>query len=361
MIPTFKVFMPPGITETVNQILHSGHLAKGEYTEHFQKKVSEYINNEYFLTLSSNSVFFALELLGIKPGDDVISSPMSCLMTNQPIASKRANVVWCDIDPYTGTLDPDDLRLKITKNTRAIIHYHWGGVPGYIDEVVAIGDEFGIPVIEEASMAFGSLYKGERLGFKKSHITCFTFTPVRLPNAINGTGISFRDKELFEKALLMRDYGIDRKNYRKSNGEINENCDISLTGSSNVLDNLSSYIGYSQMGHVENLIQIQQENAINWVESLKTISSFKSLVEDRPILPNYWVFPIVTEERDKLYDILKVKGFSVTLLHNRNDNYSLFKNSKVQLLKGVDLFEKIQLNLPCGWWISKEDLINDFK
>ncbi|WP_180818263.1 DegT/DnrJ/EryC1/StrS family aminotransferase, partial [Vibrio parahaemolyticus] len=85
--------------------------------------------------LSGNSIFFALKLINIQDGDEVIVSPMSCLMTTQPIKYAGAKVVWADIDPLTGSLDPLDVTKKITNRTKAIIHYHWAGNPGHIDEI----------------------------------------------------------------------------------------------------------------------------------------------------------------------------------------------------------------------------------
>ncbi|MBY7733423.1 DegT/DnrJ/EryC1/StrS family aminotransferase, partial [Vibrio splendidus] len=75
-------------------------------------------------------------------------------------------------------------------------------------------------VIEDATESFGAEYKGNKLGNTNTDIVCFSFTPVRLPNAIDGGGLSFNHQALFEKALLMRDLGIKRENFRDELGEI---------------------------------------------------------------------------------------------------------------------------------------------
>ncbi len=112
MVPLFKVFMPDNVSDGLNKILHSGQLSYGEHTKDFERKLRKYVGNENILTLSGNSIFFALKLINIQDGDEVIVSPMSCLMTTQPIKYAGAKVVWADIDPLTGSLDPLDVTKK---------------------------------------------------------------------------------------------------------------------------------------------------------------------------------------------------------------------------------------------------------
>ena len=222
MIPIFKPFIPPNITDKVDEVLASGQLTNGKFTNLFEDRIRKFTGNKLSITVSNNSVFVALKLLDIGPGDEVISSPVACLATNQPVMVAGATMVWADVDPNTGSIDPEDVERKITPKTKAIIHYHWGGYPGYIDEINNIGKRNGIYVIDDASEAFGSKYKGKFLGNNNTDIVCFSFTGVRVPNAINGYGLSFNSTELFEKAKRYRDYGIDRSKFRDSLNEISK-------------------------------------------------------------------------------------------------------------------------------------------
>ncbi|WP_419237893.1 DegT/DnrJ/EryC1/StrS family aminotransferase [Photobacterium leiognathi subsp. mandapamensis] len=247
MIPLFKVFMPDNISNGMEKILYSGQLSYGFYTKQFEKELGLYIGHENILAISGNSILFALKLLNIKPEDEVIISPMSCLMTTQPIKYVGAKVVWADIDPLTGSLDPEDVEKKITKNTKAIIHYHWAGNPGYIDEINSIAKKNGITVIEDATESFGAEYKGKKIGNTNTDIICYSFTPVRLPNALDGGGLTINNHFLYKKALLMRDLGINRENFRDEYGEISENCNVESIGDSSSMNNISGYVGLSQM------------------------------------------------------------------------------------------------------------------
>lgn len=139
-------------------------------------------------------------------------------------------VVWADVDPNTGTLLPESVKEKITAKTRLIFHNHYCGYIGYVDEINAIGKEYSIPVMDDCVEAFGSKYKGNYAGNLGTDISIFSFQTVRLPNTIDGGAIIFKDKQLYEKALLMRDFGIRRNIFRDSNGEITAGCDIYMKG-----------------------------------------------------------------------------------------------------------------------------------
>lgn len=355
MIPILKPFMPQDVELGITEILYSGKLSYGKQARLFEKKLKKFVNNDLTLTLSCNSIYFALKLLELKENDEVIVSPMCCLMTSQPIANVGAKTIWCDIDPLTGTLDPDNLKKKISVRTKAIIHYHWSGNIGYIDEVIEIANEKGIPVIEDVSESFGAKYKNKIIGNTKSDITCYSFTPARIPNALNSSGISFSNKKLFEKAKLRRDLGINRINFRDDLNEININCDISTSGDSNLIDEITGFVGAKQIEHIHNLINYQREIAQIWYDFIENNEGFSTLKNRTEVEKNYWTFTILSNERDKLLNDMREKGIYATKLHVRNDYYSLFGNLNSDLI-GVKKFSDTQLSLPCGWWVNKMEL-----
>jgi len=355
MIPLFKVFMPEDISIGIQDVINSGQLTYGAHTKRFEEKLVEFVCNPNILTVSGNSVYFALKLIDVDYRDEVIVSPMSCLATTQPIAYAGAKTVWADVDPLTGSLNPDDVKRKITSKTKAIIHYHWSGYPGYIDEINAIAKERGIMVIEDASESFGAEYKGNKLGNTDTDIVCYAFTPVRLPNAIDGGGLAIKDRSLFEKALLMRDYGINRAKFRDNLGEISVDCDISIPGNGWTMNNVSGYIGACQMDYIGSLYSKQRENAKKWTTyfaSNNDVIHLKSVDTN----PSYWSYTILSNNREDLLVEFRKNGYYASKMHLRNDLYSVFTKPKGGL-KGVDEFSRKQLNIPCGWWLNSSDIV----
>jgi len=128
MIPLYKPYMTNELPE-LNAILHSGSLTYGKYGKDFELVLKEYLEVKHLTLVNSfnSAALVALFSLGIKSGDEVIASPMACFASNQPFVTIGAKVVWADIDPTSGTLDPLSVKNKTTPNTKAIFHNHFCG------------------------------------------------------------------------------------------------------------------------------------------------------------------------------------------------------------------------------------------
>jgi perosamine synthetase len=352
MIPIYKPYMPEHLIAGINEILYSGQLGFGKYGRQFETQLQNFIGCDFILSVSSYNIAMQIVLstLGLQFGDKVIASPVSCLASNQPFAVKGLNVVWSDVNPETGTMCPDDVKSKITKDTKAIFHNHFCGYLGDIDEINAIGKSFGIPVIDDGIEAFGSQYKGNRLGNVGTDITVFSFQTVRLPNTIDGGAIVFKDKALYEKALLIRDYGIDRSVFRDIEGEISPKCDIKEEGFGGLMSELNSFIGAKQMENIENLLLIQKNNAVVWDEKFVNNSSIVPLKLKPNTLPNYWVYGTMCRNKREVIKDFKASGFYASGVHINNNIYSVF-NNKISL-EGVNEFMNHFVAIPCGWWFG---------
>lgn len=340
--------MPAELPE-LEFILHSGALAYGKWGKVFESKLRSFLGVENLLTTNAYamSIQIALTVLGLKQGDEVISSPMSCLASNQPLNTFGLKVKWADIDPKTGTLSPDSVRRSISPNTKLIFHNHFCGYVGYVDEMNAIGREFGIPVIDDCLEAFGTNYKGNVAGNLGTDITIFSFQTVRLPNTIDGGAVVFKEKNLYEDALLARDFGIHRNIFRDQYGEISPLCDITTPGFGGTMSDVNSYIGCLQMDAIPELLAKQRANAEKWS---KETYLFK-LNCRKEIEPNYWVYGVLSD--NKIEDMLhyREKGFYASGVHLPNTYYSAFGNQRQ--LPGVKEFYNKFIAIPCGWWFEK--------
>ena len=353
MVPLYKPYIPKKLPELEN-ILHSGKLSYGKWGMKFEGKISDFLEGKKVVTTNSynSAMLVLLECIGIKPGDEIIASPMSCLASNQPFVTQGAKIIWADIDPATGTLDPDSVRSKINPNVKAIFHNHYCGYLGYIDEINSIGKEHGIFVIDDAIEAFGSNYKGKKIGNLDTDFTVFSFDTVRLPNCINGGAIIFNNDDYYDKALMISDYGIDRSNFRDELGEINNECDINLPGFGAKPNEINSYIGSVQLNEINNLLDKQRLNASNWIECINKKSELEIKILN-PIIdtePNYWVFGALTSNKIETIIKLRNNGYYASGVHINNNNYSIFKDESQ--LSGVNKFCSQFLALPSGWWIE---------
>ena len=154
MIPLFKPYMPAKLPD-LDRIIQSGQLAYGKYAREFEARLAEYIGiDEVLCTSSFNSAYLVLiRTLGLGHGDEVVASPMCCLASSQPFAVNGIKLIWADIDPSTGTLDPEAVKSKITPRTRAIVHNHFCGYAGHVGEMRKIADEHGLMLVRNITDA----------------------------------------------------------------------------------------------------------------------------------------------------------------------------------------------------------------
>lgn len=349
MIPLYKPYMP--VLPELDNILHSGALAYGKWGREFEKRLAEYLDVKNVLLTNTYGLAWQVlfRTIGLEPGDEVIATPMSCLQSTMPMAQYSLKTVWVDIDPKYGVLDPDNVKSKITAKTKVIINYHFCGYPGYVDEINAIGKEKGIMVIDDCIEAFGAKYKGKRLGNVGTPISIFNFQTVRLPNTIDGGAIVFEDEKLYEKAVIIRDLGINRFIFRDANGEISKDCDIAIPSVSATPSDVNSYIGCCQMEHIDELLQKQAANAKKWENRLFDMPSLVDFIRRDGTEPNYWVCGILSSNKEADMKMFKEQGYACSAVHLPNTYYSVF--GKLGMPKGTEQFYNMFIALPSGWWM----------
>ena len=160
MIPLVKPYIPDShvLMPELEKILYSGYIAEGQPVYDFEDKFKDYIGNPYLLALHSgtDALHLSFILAGIKPGDEVISTPMTAEPTNTSIAMVGGKVVWGDVNPNNGLLNPESVRSLITERTKAIVLVHYAGMVCDMDAFNQISKEYNIPIIEDAAHALGS-------------------------------------------------------------------------------------------------------------------------------------------------------------------------------------------------------------
>lgn len=352
MIPLFKPYMPRNVSEDLKKILYSGNLSFGSKGRKFEADLSAYIGSEYVLTISSynQALLILLSALGVKPGDEIIASPVSCLASNQPFVVKGLQIKWADVDPNTGTLLVEDVRSKITSKTKLIVHNHFCGYVGRVDDLNTLGKEYGIPVVDDCIEAFGSKLNGNKAGNWGTDYTVFSFQTVRLPNTLEGAALVFNNHDMFEKAKLIRDYGIERKNFRDSLNEINPYCDVKLEGYGALMGECNSLIGLRQLDDLNVLLSKQRVNAKEWDSRFINVANVKPLAITDCTMPNYWVYGVLAEDKFQFIQEFRRKGFYASSVHINNNRYSVF-NNQIEL-NGVNEFMNRFVALPSGWWVN---------
>ncbi len=353
-IPLFKVFMPQDAVDASREVLLSGYIGQGPRVDLFEEKLKSWMSSPYILTLNSgtSSLHLALRLAGVGFGDEVVSTPMTCMATNLPILANGARIVWADIDPNTGNISPQSVREKITGKTRAIICVDWGGCPCDLDELQAIADDHKIKLIEDAAHGFGSRYKDKLVG-GIADFTCFSFQAIKHLTTIDGGALICKDPDDYRRGKLLRWFGIDRNGPRT---DFRCEEDVMEYGYKFHMNDVSAAIGLAQLNHVASVLDAHRKNAEFYNEQFSGLSSkgLELLNHRSDRMGSYWLYTMKVENRLSFMNAMKEKNITVSQVHARNDGHTVFKEFR-SFLPGVDAFVQKQVSIPVGWWLSSEE------
>jgi dTDP-4-amino-4,6-dideoxygalactose transaminase len=356
LIPLYKPHVPPSSAAAFEGVLRSGQIAGDGNLPEFEEKLRQFVGARHLAATAefSRSIEMALRMAGVGPGHAVMLSPLACLATTMPILQTGAQTVWCDIDPNTGSLHPDEIARKYSPAVKAVLFYHWVGVPGDISGVLQAAAQVGIKVIEDAGEALGAERDGLRIGAHGSDYSVFSFSPVRHITTGEGAAITFREADQYELARLWRRYGIPPDQFRDCLGEIDPACDISIPGFHNYMNRLAGALGNLQMEYLPGIVEACRRNGQLFDRELSAVPGIRLLKTGPCSIPSYWVYCFLCEHRDRLLKKLRDAQIYSSRVHIRNDSYSCFGGMPADLA-GVAEFEAKQLCIPCGWWLTEED------
>jgi len=356
VIPLYKPHIPRGAAEALDRVLQSGQIAGDGHLPAFETRFRDFIGAPYVAATAefSRSLEMALRMAGVGPGDSVILSPLACLATTMPLVQVGAQPVWCDIDPLTGSLDADAVARSCHPGVKAVLQYHWVGIPGDLDGLLRVTGELGVPLVEDAGESLGAEYRGRRIGSHGSAYTVFSFSAVRHITTGEGAAITLRDEASYTRARAWRRYGIPAVGFRDSVGEINEACDIAIPGCHNFMSRMSEALALLQMDCLPDIVAKCRDNGAFYDEALAGISGLRVLPRAASTVPSYWVYCFRCDRRDDLLRRLRSAGIYASLVHARNDGYSVFAGHAREL-PGVDTFASEQISIPCGWWVTSDD------
>lgn len=350
MIPLVKTSIPPReiLMPRLEEVLYSGYIAQGDAVEQFERKFEAYIGGGNTLSLNSGTaaLHIALILAGVKEGDEVISTALTAEPTNVAIKMVGAKVRWADVDISTGNISPDSIEIAINERTKAIIVVDYAGIPVDVKKIQAISEKYNIPVIEDAAHALGAKFNGKKTG-NHFPFTIYSFQAIKHLTTIDGGALQILDKELYEKAKIIRWFGLDKKLTRLEN-------DIAIQGYKYHMNNVNATIGLVQLDNIESLVQQYIDNGKYLDQGLKGVKGVELIEYYSDTEPSYWLYTLKVENRDSFVKMMAANGVMASELHKRNDLHT-YLNDFPTALPNLDIFYKEMVHIPCGWWVSKKD------
>jgi len=379
IIPLFKVFMANETSEEVPKVLMSGFIGQGPKVEDFESLLKGYFNNSNVVTTNAatSAEHIALHMLkrneknvkgyhgvafvenqwdGIGPEDEVLTTPLTCTATNWPILANGMKLKWVDVDPNTCNMDLDDLERKISPTTKVIMVVHWGGYPVDLDRLKEIQEKayqlygFRPAVIEDCAHAFGSTYKGSKIG-NHGNICTFSFQAIKHLTTGDGGCAIFPYENQVKRAKLLRWYGIDREDNRK---DFRCESDISEYGFKFHMNDINATIGINNLPGVKLNINTTIDNANFYNQELIDVPGVTLLENKSDRQSSYWIYTMKVERQQDFMNKMKECNIMVSRVHERNDIHSCMSEFKTDL-PNLDKLVKEMICIPVGWWVTPED------
>jgi len=279
--------------EIVNDAMRNGWYENAYYyVETFQKEFAAYHDRKYGIMTPNctTSIHLLLTALGISDGDEVIVPECTWIATAAPITYLRAVPVFCDIDPVNWCLDPESVERSITPRTKAIIAVDLFGNMPLMDELRAVADKHGIPMIEDSAESLGSLYQGTRAG-KFGIGSVFSFH--RTKTLVTGEGgmLLLDDEKLFDRCMVLRDHG------RKPGGPMYYNYEVTYKY---MPFNLQAALGYAQFQRLDELVGKKREIWQMYKERLADVEDIELNAEPEGVYNSVWITGLVFGKSHKL-------------------------------------------------------------
>jgi len=349
-IPLVKVAMAPEavLWPRLREVLYSGQIGEGATVVEFEEQFGQRFGLPRALSFHSGTAALhcALTLAGVARGCEVVSTPMTAEPTNLAILHAGGTVVWADLDPQSGNMDPASLEACITSRTRAILVVHYGGVPVRLDEILAIAARHGIAVIEDCAHALGARYRGAGIG-TLGDFGMYSLQAIKHMTTVDGGMLTLRDGSAVERAKAFRWFGMQR-------GVDRAKVDITEVGYKYHMNNVTAAIGLAQLTGIDALIARHQDNGRYFDRVMPAIGGIEVARFDAVAEPSYWFYTLLCDDSADLIRRLGTHGISASKLHRPNNLHSIFA-SAARPLPGLDAFYARMLHIPCGWWVDDAD------
>ena len=330
------------------RVINSGQFIGGDFVKKFEKKICKFTHSKNCISLNSgtDALVLALYSLGVKKGDEVITTPNSFIASTSVIVHLGAKPVFVDVLDDQN-IDPSKIEEKITKKTKAIMPVHLTGRVCKMDKIQQIASKYSLKVIEDAAQAIGSKYKGIHAG-NFGDFGCFSAHPLKNLNAIGDGGyLTTRSLKMTSYIKDLRNHGMTNRNKVKNFGYVSR------------MDNIQAAILNYRLDKLNSIIKQRRLNAKLYENYLDRKYVYYPS-ETKNEFNTYHTFVIQVDARDRLRSFLKKKGIE-TAIHYPIPIHLQPAAKKLGYKKGdfpvCEKQSKRILTLPVNQFLKKKEII----
>ena len=332
----------------VIEVLNKGYLGMGKEVQKFEKSLSTLMNRRVVCVVNGTAALhLALQACGIGQGDEVLVQSITYLASFQAISAAGAKPIPCDIDLNTLTIDIEDAKKRITKNTKAIMPVHYAGDLGNYESIYKFAETHNLRVIEDAAHAFGTK-KGDSIVGSFGDIVCFSFDGIKNITCGEGGCITSSDNELLNKIEDLRLLGIANDTSKRYKGERSWEYNVTDQGWRYHMSDIMASIGLSQLKKLDIFSKKRQLLSLHYDQRLKNVMDINVFKRDySKVVPH--IYPVRLSKkinREKLQEYLKEKNIQTGIHYKPNHLLSLYYDLNSLPLKNTEEIYQNILSLP---------------
>jgi dTDP-4-amino-4,6-dideoxygalactose transaminase len=293
-LPFHRPSFGPEEEAEVVETLRSGWVTMGPKTHRLEAAFREMLDVPHAVAVNSctAAIHLALIGLGIGPGDEVITTPLSFATTANVLVHVGATPVFADVEPDTLNLDPASVATRIGPRTKAIMPVHLHGHPCDMDALRGLADRHGLLMIEDAAHAIGATYRGRKIG-ADSTAAAFSFYATKNITAGEGGMLATQRRDLAERVEILRLHGMSRGAWKRYGSDGFRHWDILLPGYKYNLSDVHAAIGLAQLPKLEKF----------WVERKRLWEQYDAWLAGLPEV----IRPVIRPEVRSAYHLYNLR------------------------------------------------------
>lgn len=351
MIPYGRQSVDDSDIHAVVLALKSEWLTTGPQVEMFESAFRKVVGAPSISVSSGTAALHcAYSAIGLEPGDEIITPPITFIATQAAAALLGASIVFADVHPTTATIDPKAVEAAVTNRTRAVVAVDYAGRPADLDELKRIADKYDLVLIEDAAHSLGSTYKNMPVG-SIADLTTFSFFPTKNITTFEGGAISSKNSELLMKAKEFSRQGLVRDESRfVISGEGGWHQEVHQFGLNYRLSDVQCALGVSQLKRINSFKLARQKIFDIYTSEFVNSDLYKTPPTDGTSEPNWHLYPIQVPKsiRRNLYDFLRKEGIGVQVNYLPAHLHPIFLNKGFKRgdFPASESFYDSQLSLP---------------
>ena len=282
-----------GEAEALAAVVESGWVSQGPRVQAFETAFAARVGAEHAIatTNCTTALHLVLYTAGIGPGDEVIVPSLSFIATANAVWYCGATPVFADVDPLTYNLDPAAAEAAITSRTKAIMPVHQMGLPADLDAFFALGERYGLTIVEDAACAVGATYKGRSIGSFDSP-ACFSLHPRKVITSGEGGMITTNDAALADRLRKLRQHAMDLSDLVRHNAKDVMIESYPERGWNTRMTDMQAALGHCQLDALDEILDERRRQAERYTDALSHFPFLESPFEPDYAVRTWQAYPV---------------------------------------------------------------------